>query len=265
MRSSAAAGEIGAINVTASERKALVVLPTFEERDNVGVMIDAVLAASQHVEILVVDDNSPDFTANEVRGRQVREPRIHLIVRAGKLGLGSAYLLGFKFALENGFDTVVTMDADRSHDPRHLNDIDALHREGYDLVIGSRYAPGGTIHRWNALRKLNSAAANVFARRIVGKQIRDCTSGYRSYSSALLKRIGTLQLESHGYSMLVELLYEAVLAKARISEIPIEFHNRVAGDSKISWREVAESLVTLGRLKLRQIRLARAKRLVETT
>ncbi|GAC1302057.1 MAG: polyprenol monophosphomannose synthase [Vulcanimicrobiaceae bacterium] len=244
-------------------RRALVVLPTYDERQNIGVMIEMILAASAHVEILVIDDNSPDATAEVVRTRQLHDPRIHLIVRAGKLGLGSAYLLGFNYAIEHDFATVVTMDADRSHDPRHLDAIYALHENGFDLIIGSRYVGGGKIHRWNALRKLNSAAANVLARRIVGKHIRDCTSGYRSYSSALLKRIGTLQLESHGYSMLVELLYEAVLAKARISEIPIHFHNRVAGDSKISWREVSESLLTLARLKLRQIRLARAEKVVE--
>lgn len=244
-----------------SERRAsaLVVLPTYQEKDNIGVMIDAILSASHSVELLVIDDNSPDRTADIVRARQLVEPRLHLVVRPGKLGLGSAYLVGFAYALEHDFATAVTMDADRSHDPLHLDQIIELHRNGYDLVIGSRYVRGGKIHAWNFMRRLNSTTANALARRVVGRHIRDCTSGYRSYSNSLLHRIGRLDLESHGYSMLVELLYEAVLANARISEIPIQFYNRVAGDSKISWREVAESLLTLARLKRRQIRLARAR------
>jgi len=234
----------------------LVILPTYDEHENIAAMIEGVLSVSDSIEVLVIDDASPDKTADIVRARQVGEPRIHLVERDGKLGLGSAYLLGFEYGIQHGFTTVVTMDADRSHDPRHLTEIAALHYDGADLVIGSRYAKGGKIGSWNLVRRINSAAANVLARRVVGQHIRDCTSGYRSYSIELVKKIGKLHLQSNGYSMLVELLYEAVVAKARIAEVPIHFHNRIAGSSKISWGEVAESMLTLMRLKIRQIRLS---------
>jgi hypothetical protein len=145
------------------------------------------------------------------------------------------------------------MDADHSHDPAHLNGMLEL-AEDYDLIIGSRYVRGGAIVGYNALRKLNSIVANHLARRIVGKDILDCTSGYRVYSTRLLDRLQFVALKASDYSMLVELLYEARVSRARVTEFPIVFKNRVLGRSKISYREVLGSLRTLFRLKIRQIK-----------
>jgi dolichol-phosphate mannosyltransferase len=233
--------------------RCLVILPTYNERDNVAVLIRKILAASDDVDVLVVDDSSPDGTADAIRAMQVETPRIHLIQRPGKLGLGSAYLIGFKTAVQWGFGSTCTMDADQSHDPAHLAGMLNLLKD-HDLVIGSRYVPGGAVENWNILRKINSGAANLLARRIVGRDVRDCTSGYRLYSTRLIQQLELLALKSSGYSMLVELLYEARVCRARVVESPIVFRNRTLGKSKISYLEVLGSLRTLFRLKIRQIR-----------
>lgn len=236
------------VNVT----RCLVILPTYNERDNVTKLIPLLLECSKDVDVLVVDDSSPDGTADAVRALQETEPRVQIIQRPGKMGLGSAYLAGFEAALAWGFGSVCTMDADLSHDPAHLPGLLALLAE-YDVAIGSRYVRGGCTENWNILRKINSGAANALARRIVGKDIHDCTSGYRVYSTRVIRRLELLALKSSGYSMLVELLYEVRVCRARVTEYPIVFRNRVHGESKISFAEVMGSLRTLFRLKLRQI------------
>lgn len=236
-----------------SERPALVILPTFNERENIVTMISRLLESSGRTEILVIDDGSPDGTSSIVRELMHDRPRVHLIERKGKLGLGSAYLLGFEYALHGGFGAAITMDADHSHDPVHIDAMLSLAENGADLVIGSRYTEGGSVENWGAIRRLNSGVANLLARRVVGQHVRDCTSGYRLYSAPLLERMRRIGLRSTGYSMLVELLYEATVSAASIAEVPIRFRDRVAGESKISWQEVAESLRTLLRLKALQI------------
>lgn len=248
-----------AVDRLKNTHRCLVILPTYNERSNIGVMIETILASSEDVDVLVVDDSSPDGTADYVRQLQRTMDRVSLIQRPGKMGLGSAYLLGFEAAVDRGFGAACTMDADQSHDPRHLAGMLRM-LEDCDVVIGSRYVRGGAVENWNALRKLNSSVANMLARRVVGKEIRDCTSGYRVYSTRLLQKLEFLALRSSGYSMLVELLYEARVVNAKVMEHPIVFKNRIHGESKISYREVLGSLRTLFRLKLRQIATRRRAR-----
>jgi dolichol-phosphate mannosyltransferase len=239
--------------------RCLVVLPTYNERDNIAQIVEKVLSADERLDVLVVDDSSPDGTAAAVRAIELRTPRVRLVERERKMGLGSAYVLGFETGAREGFGSVCTMDADLSHDPLHLVDMLKL-QANYDLVIGSRYVSGGRIEGFTIWRKLNSAVANVLARRFIGNDVRDCTSGYRLYSMPFLERLNLPALEASGYSMLVELLYEARLDRARVTEHPIVFKNRVAGKSKISYLELLGSLRTLSHLKIRQLKARSALR-----
>ena len=235
---------------TESAPRCLAVLPTYNERGNVETLVARLLALPANVEVMVVDDSSPDGTANIVEELAAREPRIHLLCRPGKLGLGSAYLAGFEYALARDFEAVCTMDADCSHDPAHLPEMLERFADA-DIVIGSRYCSGGRVERFSAARKLNSFVANALARSATGLRVRDATSGYRLYRAQLLRRMPLAALRSHGYSMLVELLYEANRAGARIVESPIVFKNRASGDSKITFGEILESLKTFGQIRTR--------------
>jgi dolichol-phosphate mannosyltransferase len=231
--------------------RCLVVLPTYQERDNIAATLDRVMRASPVLDALVVDDGSPDGTGDIVMQAMKREPRIALNRRARKSGLGSAYLAGFEHGLRMGYGAVCTMDADGSHDAASLPSmLRAMHAQAADLVIGSRYVRDGAVRDWTWLRKLNSAAANCLYRKLLGIATHDCTSGFRIYSAALLKKMRLSQLRSTGYSMLVELLVQAKACNARIVEEPILFKNRRLGKSKISLHEMLTSLRTLLDLKL---------------
>ncbi|MBV8082998.1 MAG: polyprenol monophosphomannose synthase [Candidatus Eremiobacteraeota bacterium] len=238
------------LDPSAAAARCLVVLPTYQERDNIRAMISAVLDASPRVDTVVVDDGSPDGTADLVSAMRVHDPRISLISRPGKLGLGTAYLAGFAFGLDAGYGAIATMDADGSHDaavlPAMLAELDAGRA---DLVIGSRYAKGGTVENFSAARKLNSAVANAMARLLLGLRVRDCTSGFRLYSAALLRRMRLDALKSTGYSMVPELLYEASAAGARIVEVPIAFRNRAKGVSKVTVGEILSWMRTVAALR----------------
>lgn len=232
----------------ARERRCLIVLPTYNERANIEWVTRAVLRASAPADVLVVDDSSPDGTADLVRAIGAQEPRVALHQRRAKLGLGSAYLVGFRRALEMGYDAVCTMDSDRSHDPAHLPAMLALLDEA-DLIIGSRYCAGAKVEDFTVVRRVNSAVANGLAGLVLGVGIRDHTSGYRVYATSLLRRMDLESLRASGYSLLVELLHEARRCGARIVESPIQFKRRHAGSSKINLGEVAGSLVTLFQLR----------------
>ena len=225
----------------------LIILPTYNERDNLARIIDRILRVSTAVDILVIDDSSPDGTADIARSLAAVDKRIHVIQRDSKLGLGSAYLMGFAHALTNGYRGVVTMDADNSHDPAILPQMfEAL--ENADLVIGSRYTSGGSTNQ-RAARKLNSTLANLLARTVLDLPIHDCTSGFRLYSTSALSRLKLEELRSRGYSMLVELLCKIVEYPGRVVEVPIAFRDRSVGESKIGMHEVWESLRTIARLR----------------
>lgn len=217
--------------------RALVCLPTYNEAQNVAPLVAGILEQHAGLEVLVIDDSSPDGTADLVRSLQGKQPRLHLLQRPGKLGLGTAYLAGFRHALERGYDYVLTMDADFSHHPRYLPDLLAG-MDRHDLMIGSRYVPGGGIARWPLRRRLLSAGANAFTRLCLRLSVRDCTSGMRCYRRELLEAIDPFQIRASGYSFLEEMVWRVDRAGWRIGETPILFEDRVAGSSKIDRKEI---------------------------
>ncbi len=217
--------------------RTLVILPTYNEALNVLDLSREILATADTIDVLVVDDNSPDGTGNLVAKAAQTEFRLKLLPRPRKLGLGTAYLAGFRFALEFGYDCAVTMDCDRSHNPRYLPEMLAA-MERHDLVIGSRYAPGGGILNWPRRRILLSAFANGYARVLLRLPIRDCTSGFRCYRRAVLETVDPWSARGSGYSFLEEMAWRVHRCGFRIGEIPILFEQRVAGKSKIDSSEI---------------------------
>ncbi|HEY7875928.1 MAG TPA: polyprenol monophosphomannose synthase, partial [Actinomycetota bacterium] len=193
------------------------------------------------VDLLVVDDGSPDGTADLVEELAAGPHDIHLMRRPGKLGLGTAYIAGFGWAMERGYRAVIEMDADLSHDPADVPKLlDAL--EDADLVIGSRYVPGGRVENWGRFRKALSAGGNLYARSWMGWPVRDATAGFRAYRTAFLQKIELATVASEGYGFQIEMTRRVFRARGRIAEIPITFVERVAGSSKMSRRIVFEAL-----------------------
>jgi dolichol-phosphate mannosyltransferase len=217
--------------------RTLVILPTYNEAENVLGLAGEILAKVESIDILVVDDNSPDGTGDLVANFARTEPRIRLLRRARKLGLGTAYLAGFRFALENGYDFAVTMDSDRSHNPSYLPEMLAA-MDTHDVVVGSRYVWGGGILNWPKHRVLLSAFANGYARLLLRLPIRDCTSGFRCYRRAVLERVDPWSVRGSGYSFLEEMAWRVTRCGFRMGEIPIVFEQRVAGKSKIDSSEI---------------------------
>ncbi|MCH8890178.1 MAG: polyprenol monophosphomannose synthase [Myxococcales bacterium] len=218
-------------------RHSLVVIPTYDEADNILSLVERVLALPELIHVLVIDDNSSDGTGDLVEERGNEESRLHLIRRAGKLGLGTAYLAGFRYALENDYHRVFTMDADFSHNPRYIPAMLAL-METHDMVIGSRYVRGGSVTNWPMHRRLLSRFANFYARRLLSLPVRDCTSGFRCHSAAVLQAVDSFGIRSSGYSFLEEMVLRVSRHGFRIGEIPITFENRTAGSSKIDSSEI---------------------------
>ncbi len=224
-----------------------MIVPTYNEREAVGEVVRRLFDATKgRVELLVVDDSSPDGTAEVVRGLQRDRDDIHLMERAGKLGLGTAYVTGFEWAIERGYWACVEMDADLSHDPADVPRLlDAL--DAADLAIGSRYVPGGGVGNWGRARRALSAAGNIYARAWLGYKIKDSTSGFRAYRAAKLADLDLPTLHSQGYSFQIEMTRRMHKAGGTITEVPITFIERAHGKSKMSRRIVAEALVNVTR------------------
>ena len=218
--------------------KTIVVIPTYDERENVGPMSEAVLAASD-AELLFVDDNSPDGTGDAIEALMKSEPRMHCLHRTKKEGLGRAYVAGFEAALGMGADRVVQMDCDFSHDPK---DLPRLIAEDADLVIGSRYVKGGGTPGWPFKRRLISRAGGVFIRAVTGMPLRDPTGGFKCWTAAALRRIDFATVASAGYSFQLEMNHRAWKAGCSIREIPIVFTDRARGYSKITPGIAVESV-----------------------
>jgi dolichol-phosphate mannosyltransferase len=227
----------------------LVVVPTYDEADHVEPLARRVLAALPEAEILFVDDASPDGTADRVRALGRLEPRIRLLSRPRKLGLGTAYLSGFRVALDEGFDLVVTLDADLSHDPAYLPALVAA-AEIHDLVLGSRYVAGGGIENWGLHRRILSRTANAFARRLLRLPVFDGTSGFRAYRAGALRALPLDGIRSSGYSFLEEITFLAARRGLSLAEVPIVFCDREGGRSKISGKEIFLAVYHLLRLRL---------------
>ena len=224
-----------------------IVIPTYDERENIGSLVESILSLGLDPRVIIVDDNSPDGTgrlADELAGQH---PAVHVIHRPAKLGLGSAHIAGMKAALDADATYVVTMDADFSHHPRYLPDVvDALDR--FDVVIGSRYVPGGGTLHCTAPRRALSRGANLFARTVLSLQAGDATAGFRGYRRAVLKSIPLDEIVSDGYSFLIEMLYRCQRHGWRVGEVPILFENRQRGSSKISRTEILKAWQTVARL-----------------
>ena len=236
--------------------KTIVVIPTYDERDNVKRMAEAVLSTSnvQHqtsnVELLFVDDNSPDGTGDVIEEMMKAEPRIHCLHREKKEGLGRAYVAGFKKAIELGADRIVQMDCDFSHDPK---DLPRLIDEDADLVIGSRYVKGGDTPGWPLKRRLISRAGGIFIRTVTGMPLRDPTGGFKCWKVSTLKKIDFETVGSKGYSFQLEMNHRTWKAGCTIREIPIVFTDRVAGYSKISAGIATESVKIALKLRFRRL------------
>ena len=227
--------------------RALVILPTLNEGPSIGTVIELLLEIDS-TDILVVDDASTDGTAAVVE--RLRGPRVDLIERPSKLGLGSAYLLGFAWALKRPYDVVVEMDSDFSHDPRDAARLVAA-LELADVVIGSRYVRGGRVENWGLFRRALSQSGNRYARALLGIEVADATNGLRAYRAEWLRSLDLASITSEGYSFQVEMAYRAVRRGARVVEIPIVFTERVAGRSKMSRAIVLEALARIALWALR--------------
>ena len=223
-----------------SRRRALVVVPTYNERENLGSITGGILAATAEVDVLVVDDNSPDGTGRLADEIAARETRVRVLHRARKEGLGSAYLAAFAMALSDGYEFVVEMDADFSHDPRYLPEMLARAKDT-DLVIGSRYVAGGGTRGWARGRRLLSRGANLYARTILGAGVYDLTSGFKCFRRQVLEAIRLSTVASVGYAFQIELTYRTLRSGFRLVEMPIVFVERQSGHSKMSWAIVWEA------------------------
>jgi dolichol-phosphate mannosyltransferase len=228
----------------------LVIVPTYNERENIGTLLDRLLALPHGLEVLVVDDNSPDGTGDHVASRQACEPRIHLLRRAGKMGLGSAYREGFRYALAHGAEWIFEMDADFSHDPDAIGDF-LRAAEDADLVLGSRYLNGGvTVVNWPLSRLILSYAANVYTRVITGLPVCDATGGFKCFRRRALEAIRLDKVRSDGYAFQIEMSFKCWKRGFRIREIPILFVDRRAGVSKMNRRIIWEAAWMVWRLRL---------------
>jgi len=221
--------------------KAFVVMPTYNEAESVIGVVDQVLAADPRVDVLIVDDGSPDGTARLVAERAAGEPRVRLLERPAKQGLGAAYRAGFAWGLQRGYEALVEMDADLSHPPERLPALlDGLAEA--DLVIGSRYVPGGRTVNWSRLREAISRGGNAYVRLALGVPVHDCTAGYRAYRRQVLEALPVSAVQSNGYCFQVEMVHRTWQEGFRVVEVPIAFTERATGVSKMSKQIVAEAL-----------------------
>lgn len=233
----------------AGSERALVIIPTYNERENIARMIETVLSQDPRLEILVVDDGSPDGTADIVKGIIAGNPRVHILQRPGKMGLGTAYIAGFRWALARAYDLVFEMDADFSHDPSHLPEFLRM-IDGADLVIGSRYRAGKvTVVNWPIGRLLLSYFANVYARFITQLPIWDTTAGFKCFRRQVLESIDFDKVVSNGYAFQIEMHFRVWKKGFKIVEMPIVFVDRTEGQSKMSKAIVREAVWMVWRLR----------------
>jgi len=225
------------------------IVPTYNESENIKALVTQLLALPTDILVIVVDDNSPDGTGDIADRLAEENPgRIEVIHRAGKLGLGTAYIAGFKRALAGRADLICTMDADFSHNPRYIPDMVEKIGQGYDLVIGSRYVPGGGSRGCTFDRKLLSWGANAFARAVLGLRAHDTTAGFRCYRREVLESVQLDEIKASGYSFLIEMLHRVRRRGWQVGEVPIVFENRRLGTSKISRNEITRAMGTVLRL-----------------
>jgi len=231
--------------------KHLIIIPTYNERENIESLLELITQTDPAAHMLIVDDNSPDRTFEVVEGlMQSRYPdRLFLLKRAGKLGLGTAYIAGFKWALARDYDYIFEMDADFSHDPKYLPDFLAA-IQTHDVVLGSRYVPGGGVKNWGLVRKFISRGGSLYARTILGLSLRDLTGGFKCFRREVLQAIDLDAVKSNGYSFQIEMTYRAQALGFRIVETPIIFEDRTAGKSKMSRKIFLEAVLMVWKLRM---------------
>ena len=217
--------------------------PTYDERENLAWLVRGVHGVVPSADVLVVDDASPDGTGALADALAADDPRVSVLHRPRKLGLGTAYVAGFRYALERGYDLVFEMDADLSHDPAHLPAFLAAFEAGADVVVGSRRIEGGGVRGWGVHRRALSRGGSLYSRVVLGVDVRDLTTGYKGYTRAALERIGIDTIASNGYSFQIETTYRAIREGLSVVEVPIWFVDRRAGQSKMSSRIFGEAIV----------------------
>jgi len=230
-------------------RRAVICLPTYDERENLAPILQAIHAVVPEVDVLVVDDDSPDGTGRLADELASRDPRVKVLHRAAKQGLGRAYLAGFAWALERGYGLVLEMDADFSHDPRHLPALLAASRSA-DVVLGSRYVPGGGTENWGLGRRLVSRGGSLYARAVLQVPVRDLTGGFKCFRREVLEALDLGSVECSGYAFQIELTYRALRRGFRVVEIPIVFADRRVGRSKMSRAIVLEAMGKVWSMRL---------------
>ena len=232
----------------------VVIIPTFNEIENIEAIIKAVFALNTSFHVLIVDDNSPDGTASKVKELQQEFPtQLHLKVRMKKSGLGTAYVAGFKWALSHGYDYIFEMDADFSHNPNDLEKLLEACMNGADIAIGSRYSNGVNVVNWPLSRVLLSYFASVYVRMITGMKIADATAGFKCYRRQVLEAINLDKIKFVGYAFQIEMKYRAFVKKFKIVEVPIIFTDRTKGQSKMSSGIIREAVVGVIMLRIRKI------------
>lgn len=242
MRSRGAAG--------ASVADTLVIVPTYNERDNLPEIVSAVHQHLPEADLLVVDDNSPDGTGALADNIAAHDPKVRVLHRQGKLGLGTAYIAGFRHALAHGYEYVFEMDCDFSHDPKYLPLMLARARAGADLVLGSRYVDGGGTVNWGPVRKLISRGGSLYARTILGVGVHDLTGGFKCFRRRVLEAIDLDRVSAQGYGFQIELTYRALGRGFRVDEVPIIFVDRRVGQSKMSKKIFLEALTLVWKLRM---------------
>ncbi len=230
----------------------LIIIPTYNEAENISRIVPEILAQDPSFHVLVVDDSSPDGTSAAVRRLMESDDRVHLLERAAKQGLGTAYVAGFKYALANGYDFVFEMDADFSHDPKDLRRLHQMAQQ-YDLVIGSRYVSGVNVVNWPMRRLILSYSANLYTRIVTGLPVKDATAGFKCYRRAVLQSMNLDAIRSNGYSFQIETNFIAWRNGFRLHEIPIIFVDRRVGVSKMSKHIVYEAAFMVWKLKVRSL------------
>lgn len=227
--------------------RTLVVIPTYDEKESLPGTVARLRAAMPAADVLIADDASPDGTGELADAMAAQDPQIHVLHRAGKEGLGPAYLAGFTWGIDRGYGVLVEMDADASHRPEQLGRLLEAIARGADLAIGSRWVPGGAVHHWPVRRQVLSRGANVFARTAMGLRVADATAGFRAYRAELLRELMEKDIASAGYCFQVDMTRRSDEAGAVIVEVPIDFDERVEGVSKMDSAIVSEALVSVTR------------------
>jgi len=241
--------------------RGIIVIPTYNEIENIEVILAKVFALNLGVDVLIVDDNSPDKTyvkAQEIIDADTYHKQLHLVIRQNKEGLGKAYIEGFKWCLEREYTFIIEMDADLSHDPKYLPSF-LENIKHYDLVIGSRYVEGGGVVNWSPLRKFISFGGSTYARTILGISIRDVTGGFKCFRREVLEAIDLDGIISAGYAFQIEMNYRTILKGFKVKEVPIVFEDRIAGQSKMSKKIFIEALLNVVTLRLHKKEIVEGK------